>query len=283
MWFSLSIILNILTGYPLNQPVTSTHGAAFLSKDNSPFHGQWLENDRGQAVVSLRPRFLKPRKSHWRCVARDSNDSSDLIQELHSRVPWSFSSFAIASILSGDWNRPRLAVATRWILWCPDYLNDIGDIVIPNISVIGFRCWGSSTRFGSRNITRSQKPEQWSLEKTEPQPWSFFCKSCCKMQLWDAGSVGSKPAIFLHRTVCCDFMETKRFEFEHRHKSQTSSRSWSVFGSESYRKVFCGKMVFDGFCPFSCEASLVTVLWCRRDQQSSVWICLGPRRPRTLS
>ena len=31
--------------------------------DNSPLHGQWLENDRGQAVVSLRPRVPNSRGS----------------------------------------------------------------------------------------------------------------------------------------------------------------------------------------------------------------------------
>ena len=192
MWFSLSIILNILTGYPLNQPVTSTHGAAFLSKDNSPFHGQWLENDRGQAVVSLRPRFLKPRKSHWRCVARDSNDSndsSDLIQELHSRVPWSFSSFAIASILSGDWNRPRLAVATRWILWCPDYLNDI---VIPNISF-----WFPMLRFIDEIWVKKYHQEPKTRAMIFGEDWATAVEFFLQILLQDAGSVPSQQSSFI--------------------------------------------------------------------------------------
>ena len=227
MWFSLSIILNILTGYPLNQPVTSTHGSAFLSKDNSPFHGQWLENDRGQAVVSLRPRFRKPRKSHWRCVARDSNDSSDLIQDLHSRVPWSFSSFAIASILSGDWNRPRLAVATRWILGCPDDLN----------------FWFPMLRFIDEIWVKKYHQEP----KTRAMIFGDWAAVFFRQMLQDAAArrVSAKPAIFLHRTVCCDSWKQKDLNLNtHTHKSQTSSCSWSVFGSESYRKVFWFLMVF---------------------------------------
>ena len=54
------------------------------------------------------------------------------------------------------------------------------------------------------------------------------------------------------------FMETKRFEFEHTHTQITDIVMLLV--SFRKRKLQKSLLVFDGFCPFSCEASLVTVL-----------------------